>query len=248
MHLGGAAAGRSDRLHRVDARRPPAPPALPRPARRQTSEGGGARMADELVTAGRRSIPISHPDRIVFPPAKATKLDLARHYAAVGPVMVPHVRERPLAVQSFPRGSRARATSSRTRPSTSPTGSTRSTVPKREGGSHPPGARQRPCDARLPGGPERDHAPRLDEPRRPARAARPDRLRSRPGRAALRRDPGRRARLATCCATSGSSLRHDHRIARAARRCRDAPRPDLRADERLGARDRRRASPAIRSG
>ena len=34
----------------------------------------------DVVRAGRRSIPISHADRVVFPEAGLTKLDLARHY------------------------------------------------------------------------------------------------------------------------------------------------------------------------
>lgn len=35
----------------------------------------------ESIRAGRRTIPISHPDRVVFPEAGLTKLGLARHYA-----------------------------------------------------------------------------------------------------------------------------------------------------------------------
>jgi bifunctional non-homologous end joining protein LigD len=35
---------------------------------------------------------------------RATKLDLARHYERVAPAMLPHVRDRPLALQAFPGG------------------------------------------------------------------------------------------------------------------------------------------------
>ena len=58
----------------------------------------------DTVDAGRRTIEISHADRVVFPDAGLTKLDLAQHYAAVAGVMVPHVRDRPLALQSYPHG------------------------------------------------------------------------------------------------------------------------------------------------
>jgi bifunctional non-homologous end joining protein LigD len=58
----------------------------------------------ETVRAGRRRVPISHADRVVFPDAGLTKLAVARHYAAVAGAMVPHTRERPLALQSFPQG------------------------------------------------------------------------------------------------------------------------------------------------
>ena len=56
------------------------------------------------LKVGRRSIEISHADRVLFPAAGVTKADLARYYAAIAPVMVPHVRERPLALQVYPRG------------------------------------------------------------------------------------------------------------------------------------------------
>lgn len=59
---------------------------------------------EEVVVVGRRRVPISHARRVVFPAAGLTKLDLARHYAAVGALMVPHLRGHPLALQSFPQG------------------------------------------------------------------------------------------------------------------------------------------------
>jgi bifunctional non-homologous end joining protein LigD len=56
------------------------------------------------IRAGRRTVEITHPDRVMFPAAGLTKLDLARHYDRVGPVMVPHVRDRPLALDTYPGG------------------------------------------------------------------------------------------------------------------------------------------------
>ena len=61
------------------------------------------RVTDVVSSAGRK-IPISHADRVIFPAAGLTKLDLARYYASVGAVMVPHVRGRPLALHTFPHG------------------------------------------------------------------------------------------------------------------------------------------------
>lgn len=56
----------------------------------------------EATVAGVR---ISHPDRVVFPEAGLTKLDLARYIAHVAPVMLPHVAGRPLALVRCPQGS-----------------------------------------------------------------------------------------------------------------------------------------------
>ena len=47
---------------------------------------------------------ISHPDRVMFPAAGVTKLDLARYYEAVGDWMLPHVENRPLTLVHCPRG------------------------------------------------------------------------------------------------------------------------------------------------
>jgi bifunctional non-homologous end joining protein LigD len=58
----------------------------------------------DTVRAGRRSIALSHPDKVLFPDDGVTKLDLARHYARVAPVMLPHVRARPVTMHVFPGG------------------------------------------------------------------------------------------------------------------------------------------------
>ena len=58
----------------------------------------------ERIRAGRRTIEVTHADRVMFPRAGLTKLDLARHYERVGVAMVPHVRERPLALDMHPAG------------------------------------------------------------------------------------------------------------------------------------------------
>jgi bifunctional non-homologous end joining protein LigD len=53
---------------------------------------------------GRQTIEISHPEKALFTDPTITKVDLARHYEAVAPAMVPHIRNRPLALQVFPQG------------------------------------------------------------------------------------------------------------------------------------------------
>jgi bifunctional non-homologous end joining protein LigD len=47
---------------------------------------------------------ITHPDKVLFPRARITKLDLARHFDRVAPVMLPYVAGRPLALQAYPDG------------------------------------------------------------------------------------------------------------------------------------------------
>ena len=49
-------------------------------------------------------VKITHPERVMFPAAGVTKADLASYYERVAEFMVPHVRDRPVAMQRFPDG------------------------------------------------------------------------------------------------------------------------------------------------
>jgi bifunctional non-homologous end joining protein LigD len=92
-------------------------------------------VSDATVQVGRRRVAITHADRAVFPDGGDTKLDLARHYADVGPVMVPHVRDRPLALQVFPRGIQEQGHFLKDAPGHFPPWIRTVPVPKREGGA-----------------------------------------------------------------------------------------------------------------
>lgn len=47
---------------------------------------------------------ISHPDKVLFPDDGITKGELAAYYAAVAPVMLPHLTGRPVTMERFHRG------------------------------------------------------------------------------------------------------------------------------------------------
>jgi bifunctional non-homologous end joining protein LigD len=47
---------------------------------------------------------ISHPEKLLFPDDGITKADLAAYYAAVAPVLLPHVRGRPVTMERYPAG------------------------------------------------------------------------------------------------------------------------------------------------
>jgi bifunctional non-homologous end joining protein LigD len=59
-------------------------------------EAKDAEAADDIA--------ISHPDRVIFPEAKATKGDLADYYRAIGPAMLPWVSRRPVSLVRCPQG------------------------------------------------------------------------------------------------------------------------------------------------
>ncbi len=47
---------------------------------------------------------ITHPEKVLFPEDGITKGELAAYYEAVAPVMLPHVRGRPVTMERFPSG------------------------------------------------------------------------------------------------------------------------------------------------
>ena len=47
---------------------------------------------------------ITHPEKILFPGDGITKGELAAYYEAIAPVMVPHIRARPITMERFPAG------------------------------------------------------------------------------------------------------------------------------------------------
>lgn len=69
---------------------PPDPP--PRPAR------------PAVVHLGDRAVPLSRPEKILFPDDGITKGDLIEYYRRVADWMLPHLRDRPLALERYPDG------------------------------------------------------------------------------------------------------------------------------------------------
>jgi bifunctional non-homologous end joining protein LigD len=47
---------------------------------------------------------ITHPEKILFPDDDITKGELASYYEAIAPVMVPHIRRRPVTMERYHRG------------------------------------------------------------------------------------------------------------------------------------------------
>ena len=89
-------------------------------------------MTDEL-RIGRRSVRLTHPDKVLFPRAGITKRDLAAHYERVAEVMLPYVRGRPLAMQAFPDGVESHGYFMKSVPGYFPDWIHRATLKKRNG-------------------------------------------------------------------------------------------------------------------
>ena len=47
---------------------------------------------------------ITHPEKILFPDSAITKGELASYYESIAPIMVPHIRARPITMERYPAG------------------------------------------------------------------------------------------------------------------------------------------------
>jgi bifunctional non-homologous end joining protein LigD len=47
---------------------------------------------------------ITHPEKVLFPDDGITKGELAAYYEAIAPIMVPHMRGRPVTMERYPSG------------------------------------------------------------------------------------------------------------------------------------------------
>ena len=63
---------------------------------------------ETTVEVGGRDVRVTSPDRVIYPATdatpEATKLDIARYYAAVGEAMIRALRNRPTTLERWPKG------------------------------------------------------------------------------------------------------------------------------------------------
>ena len=58
----------------------------------------------DTIKAGRRTVPLHRPDKVLFPDLGLTKADLAEYYLAAAPRLLPQLRDRPLMLERHPDG------------------------------------------------------------------------------------------------------------------------------------------------
>jgi bifunctional non-homologous end joining protein LigD len=79
------------------------------------------------------TIEVSRPDKVLFPSDGITKADLVEYYRQIGPVIVPHLRNRPVVMQRFPDGIDSEGFIQQQIPDYFPEWIQRVTVPKERG-------------------------------------------------------------------------------------------------------------------
>jgi bifunctional non-homologous end joining protein LigD len=53
------------------------------------------------IKIGRRTVEITHPDKLIFPESGITKAEFVDYYRQIAGVMVPHIQDRPLVMHRF---------------------------------------------------------------------------------------------------------------------------------------------------
>jgi bifunctional non-homologous end joining protein LigD len=81
---------------------------------------------------------ITHPEKVLFPDDDITKGDLAAYYEAIAPLMLPHIRNRPVTMQRYPRGIGGQSFWQKDVSKGCPPWLERAEVPKKDGVVHHP--------------------------------------------------------------------------------------------------------------
>ena len=81
-----------------------------------------------------QNLELSNPDKILFPGQGFSKADLANYYQNIAPVILPHLKDRPLMVQRFPDGVGGEGFYQKDAPESFPAWVPRVRLKKKEGG------------------------------------------------------------------------------------------------------------------
>ena len=56
-------------------------------------------MSGHTITVSGRELTITNPDKVLYPEAGFTKGDVIAYYRAIAPVLLPHLKDRPLTMK-----------------------------------------------------------------------------------------------------------------------------------------------------
>ena len=83
---------------------------------------------------GERTLAVTNLEKVLYPEADFTKGDLINYYIRVSPVLLPHLRDRPITLKGYPDGVDGPYFYEKNCPSHRPSWVRTARVPKSEGG------------------------------------------------------------------------------------------------------------------
>ncbi|MGC1122691.1 MAG: hypothetical protein WBA22_16535 [Candidatus Methanofastidiosia archaeon] len=87
------------------------------------------------MKVGQYTVETSNEDRVFFPQGSITKGDLIQYYKDIAPIMLPHVKDRPVTMHRFPSGIQEEGFYHKEIPDYFPPWVDRVTIEKKEGGT-----------------------------------------------------------------------------------------------------------------
>jgi len=72
--------------------------------RRRSAAAKPTRRTGETLSIGGRQVPVSHLDKIFYPSVGFTKAQVIDYYIRISPVLLPHLKDRPLTLKRYPDG------------------------------------------------------------------------------------------------------------------------------------------------
>src|SRR5438132_794112 len=91
--------------------------------------------AKDQVTINGRSVPISNPEKILYP-SGFTKRSVIDYYTGISKLLLPHLKDRPVTLKRFPDGVRGKFFYEKNAPKFTPEWVRTFEVPRREGGQN----------------------------------------------------------------------------------------------------------------
>src|SRR5581483_11096614 len=73
-------------------------------SRRSGVDSAGTEKDENSIKINGWKVPVSHPDKILYPKAHFTKAQVIDYYRHIGPVLLPHLKDRPLTLKRYPIG------------------------------------------------------------------------------------------------------------------------------------------------
>lgn len=67
-------------------------------------DGPGTKDGPRTKAQGPGTVAITHPEKVLFPDDGITKGEVAEYYEAIAPIMIPHMRGRPVTMERYPGG------------------------------------------------------------------------------------------------------------------------------------------------
>ena len=61
-------------------------------------------MVNMKIKVGKYNVMITNPDKILFPKAKIKKIELVEYFQKIAPIMLPHIKDRPITMNRYPNG------------------------------------------------------------------------------------------------------------------------------------------------